>query len=107
MSKMMIVDGDGKIAVADNTLNPVLSDHPVFKARNALALPQGDWLYAPKSGHALKPYSRRHATPTVVEEFQKVVRLYLAPYGPEVTNRFITRGALSLQLNITKETVSG
>lgn len=105
MSSMTIVDENGNFKVLDGTLKPVDSVHPVHKARVAVALPKGSWLHAPDQGHDLTGYAKQRATPEKVEEFQKLLKLYLTPYGPEVTHLFIRRGQLSLQINITRETL--
>lgn len=104
---MRVIDEQGKFKVEDGTLKGVDSPHPVWKARIALALPQGEWLHAPLKGHNLNVYKQAKASKEKVEEFQKSVNLYLTPYGPEVLSRFIARGSLSLQVMITKETLNG
>lgn len=104
---MTIVDENGKFKVLEGTLKTVENIHPVYKARIALALPKGAWLHAPDSGHELSIYAQSKATPEKVEEFQKSAKLYLTPYGPQVTNVFVNRGLLSLQINITRETLGG
>lgn len=100
---MMIIDESGAIELLAGTLKPVESKDPVYKARNALDLPLGEWLYAPKAGHNLNAYKSVKATPAKMEEFTKAVKLYLAPYGDEVTSRYLTRGQISLSLDITKD----
>jgi len=104
---MIIIDENGEFSLEVGTLNPITSDHPVFKARIALGLPLGEWLYAPTNGHQLEQYRRAHASDAKKEEFLKNVKLYLKPYGPEVIARYTARGALSLNLKITKETLNG
>ena len=106
MSKMTIIDENGFFKVDPGTLKTIESNHPAYKARIALALPRGDWLYAPTKGHDLKPYQNAKASKPKIEEFQKSVKLYLAPYGPDVVSRFTARGSLSLQVLITKETIN-
>lgn len=100
MSKMPIIDGSGNYVTTNGSLSPKQSTHPAFKARVAIALPLGEWLYAPTSGHSLKPYLKQKATPDKVQEFQKSARLYLKPYGPTVTDVFIGRGALEIDFTI-------
>lgn len=100
---MMIIDEDGLIQLEDQTLKTVESKDPVYKARNALGLPYGSWLYAPTTGHNLEAYKTAKATPAKMEEFTKAVRLYLAPYGDKVTSRYLSRGQISLSLDITKD----
>lgn len=107
MSKMAIVDENGKYKTEDGSLKVVQSEHPVHKARVAIALDKGAWLYAPANGHSLGVYTTQRATQQKVEEFQKMAKLYLAPYGPQVVGRFIKRGELSLEINITRETING
>jgi hypothetical protein len=107
MSKMSVIDENGLFKVEPGTLKTVDEAHPVWKARIALALPKGQWLFAPTKGHDLVTYQTVKESATKVEEFQKSVRLYLAPYGPEVVSRFTARGSLTLQLKITKETLNG
>jgi hypothetical protein len=100
---MIIVDSDGNFEVEPGTLKPIVSTNPVYGARMALGLPQGEWLYAPADvGHTLSNYKRVKATPAKTEEFQKAVKLYLAPYGDDVISRYLTRGNIILDLNITK-----
>lgn len=107
MSKMSVIDEHGNFKVESHSLKTIEEAHPVWKARIAIALPKGEWLYAPTKGHDLAIYQTQKETPAKVEEFQKNVRLYLAPYGPDITSRFISRGRLSLQVLITKETLNG
>lgn len=107
MSKMLIVDKDGFIVTDAGTLKPTESEHPVWKARNAVALDKGGWLYAPEKGHELKIYSQKKQTLDKAEEFQKAAVLYLQPYGPDVVSRLIKRGEASFNINITRETVNG
>jgi hypothetical protein len=102
-----IVDDKGNYALSEGTLLPLTSDNPVYKARIALALPVGKWLYAPAVGHTLDVYRTRKASSATVEEFQKTLKFYLQPYGPVVTNTFVTRGTLKQSINITKETLNG
>ena len=105
MSLMTIVDENGNLKVLDGTLKSVESAHPVHKARVAIALPKNTWLHAPDQGHELTPYAQQKATPEKVEEFQKLLKLYLNQYGPQVTGLFFRRGQLSLEVKITKETL--
>jgi len=101
------IDVDGKIIVDEGTLNPKSSEHPVWLARVALALNKGDWLYAPNSGHELKRFNNVKATESKIQEFEKEVKFYLSPYGPQITDRFTSRGVSSIQALITRETISG
>jgi hypothetical protein len=103
--KMTIIDEYGNFKVEAGTLKPVESAHPVHKARIAVALPKGAWLHAPDEGHELASYAQSKATPEKVEEFQKLLKLYLTRYGQQVTGLFIKRGQLSLEINITRETL--
>jgi hypothetical protein len=107
MSAMDTVDENGRINVTDGSLTPIESDHPVWKARNALALGQGQWLYAPLNGHDLAKYENVKATESKIQEFEKTVQFYLQSYGPQVQDRFAKRGALSIKTLITRETISG
>ena len=100
---MMIIDENGTIELLDGTLKPIESVDPVYKARNALGLPLGEWLYAPDTGHNLNAYKTVKATPAKMEEFTKAVRLYLAPYGDQIVSRYLNRGQISLSLDITKD----
>ena len=104
--KMSIVNEDGLIATEPNTLKPRQDAHPVWKARNAIALSKGKWLYAPDKGHDLDQYANQKCTIDKIDEFEKSVRFYLSPYGPEITDRIINRGTLGLSINITKETLN-
>lgn len=107
MSSMPIVDENGLIALEENSLEPKESAHPVWKARNALALPKGGWLYAPNEGHELEPFTRAKATQANAEEFEKTALLYLQEYGPEVASKLIKRGEAAFSIEITKETLNG
>lgn len=99
----MIIDEDGLIQLESQTLKPVDSKDPVYKARNALGLPYGSWLYAPTTGHNLEAYKNAKATQSKLEEFTKSLKLYLAPYGDQVTSRYLQRGKINLALDITKD----
>ena len=99
---MIVVNEAGEFQVEDGTLKPVVSNNPVYGARMALGLPLGEWLFAPTQGHTLANYRNVKATPAKIEEFQKAVKLYLAPYGDEVISRYLQRGQIDLNLNITK-----
>jgi hypothetical protein len=107
MSAMDTIDENGKIRVDEGSMQPIQSEHPVWKARNALALGKGKWLYAPNNGHDLAVYERAKATDSKIQEFEKTVVFYLDSYGPEVTSRFTGRGKLSIQALITRETLGG
>lgn len=107
MSKMKIVDEFGRFEVESNTLKAKLSVHPVYKARVALALGKGTWLHAPSEGHGLAIYGQRKATDQKLDEFMKVLKLYLSKYGPEVVNQYSTRSNIQALINITRETTNG
>ena len=107
MSKMFIVDKDGFITTDQGTLKPTESAHPVWKARNAIALDKGSWLYAPEKGHELGIYANKKQTSDKAEEFQKAAVLYLQPYGPDVISRLIKSGEASFNIDITRETING
>lgn len=104
---MKYVDENGRFVVTPNTLKAEQSEHPVHKARVAVALGLNSWLHAPNEGHTLGVYAQSKATDEKSDEFQKVLKLYLAKYGPEVTQRFISRGKLQMQVLITRETING
>jgi hypothetical protein len=106
-TKMFIVDELGLIKTEPNSIKPIESDHPVWKARNSLALGRGEWLYAPDEGHGFINYRNQKATSAKIEGFQKEVALYLEPYGPEVVDRILSRGTSGTSIKITKETISG
>lgn len=103
MSSMPIIDENGQIKVEAGTLQVIQSEHPVYKARNAIALPQGSWLYAPESGHDLDQYKQKKGSLSNAEEFQKSALLYLKPYGAEVAGRLIKRGEASFNIEISRE----
>ena len=107
MSAMSIVDENGQFAVLPGTLKTIESNHPIYKARIAIALDQGAWLYAPTKGHTLNTYKLKKASPETVESFQKEAKLYLAPYGPIVVQQMISRGTVGVKFLITKETLNG
>ncbi len=107
MSKMPIVNSLGLIEVVNNSLTASESEHPVWKARNAIALEKGKWLYAPEKGHELGVYARDKQTPEKAEEFAKSAALYLKGYGPQVVETLVSRGAAEFKINITKETING
>lgn len=107
MSNMRIIDENGNYEREGTTLKPKVSNHPVHKARVAVALGQGSWLYFPDEGHGLAVYAQAKASDMRKDEFEKVLKLYLQKYGAETVDRFIKRGILSLRLNITKETING
>lgn len=104
--EMFTVNEDGMIKRDGATLKLLVDEHPVWKARNALALGVGEWLYAPQRGHTFAQFKNVHASEDKIEEFQKVVRQYLVPYGPEITERYIERGQVGLSINITRETLN-
>jgi hypothetical protein len=105
MSKMPIIDELGRFRVIEGTLKPIESEHPVYKARIAVAIDKGSWLHAPATGHTLGVYAKGKATAQKSDEFQKSAALYLAPYGPEVIGRLVKRGELSIAFRITRETL--
>ena len=104
---MPIIDENGLIVVENGSLKASESNHPVFKARNAIALPKGGWLYAPENGHELTQFDTAKATSSKAEEFEKTALLYLQKYGPEVAAKLIKRGEAAFSFNITKETING
>ena len=107
MSYMPIVDENGLIVVETGSLKPVESNHPAYKARNDVALPQGAWLYAPADGHDLDKFKNAKATQANAEEFEKSARFYLNKYGADVISRLIKRGQASFDINITKDPLNG
>jgi hypothetical protein len=106
MSETFKIDESGKIIVNDGTLMPEMSAHPVWKARVSLALPKSKWLYAPDNGHELDKYQNMKASEQRIQEFEKEVKFYLQPYGPQTVDRFTSRGAFSIETLITRETIS-
>lgn len=107
MSKMKIVDEFGRFEVETNTLKTKQSIHPVYKARVAIALGKGSWLHAPSEGHGLAVYGQRKATDQKLDEFMKVLKLYLSKYGPEVMQQYSERSKVQALINITRETING
>lgn len=103
---MPIVDETGRYKT-DGSLQPEQSVHPVWKARNEIALPKGKWLYGGDDGHELDQYTRAKGTIDKAEEFQKAATLYLEPYGPQVTSRLLKPGTAKFSIDITRETVNG
>ena len=107
MSDVAIIDQSGLIKVVDNTIKPIKGDNPAYRARIALALPLGGWLFAPTAGHSLNQFKTVKASPSNVENFQKAARLYLDPYGPQVVSRYLARGVEALTVDVSKETIYG
>lgn len=104
---MIIVDEEGNYALDPGTLRPLTSNHPVYKARIALGLPIGEWLFAPTTGHDLNNYQRAQASNKKTLEFQKSVALYLKDFGPEVVNVFTARGVFTESLEIAEGALNG
>jgi hypothetical protein len=104
---MIIVDENGNYKLVDGSLKPVTSEHPVHKARIALGLPIGEWLFAPTVGHDLKQYKNVKASESMKSEFQKSVALYLKDFGPDVVSVFTDRGVLTEKLEIREDALNG
>lgn len=103
---MPVVDENGLFLTKPGTLNVIELDNPVYRARIAIALPINRWLYAPASGHTLDQYKNVKASAVNQDLFEKSLRLYLSPYGPDVVGRFTSRGNSQLQIVVTKETLN-
>lgn len=107
MSKVSVIDSHGLIVRQPNSLQPVKADNPAYRARIALALPQGAWLYAPTAGHTLDQFKKAKTTDASRENFGKIAKLYLAPYGAQVTSIYLARGIEALTVTVSKETIFG
>ena len=107
MRTMTIIDENGRFKLLPGTLKTVEGDNPAYRARIALALSKGSWMFAPAEGHNLDQYARAKATDQNKLAFQKEAELYLRPYGPEVVARLSSRGTLILEETVTKESISG
>jgi hypothetical protein len=97
---MPIIDGDGKYVYVDNTRMLKTSSHPVYRARIEVALGLGEWIGAPNAGHQLARFKRVRESQHQVEEFQKALSFYLENYSPDVLDALVTRGGVTLNLNI-------
>lgn len=99
----MIVDQFGQFQLLNDSLKPAESEAPIYRARVAMALPKGKWLYGPEQGHELDAYKRVKMTDAKREEFQKMLTSYLDPYGPDVVDRLVKRGEFQIQLQVQGE----
>jgi hypothetical protein len=97
---MNYIDGNGDYAFIPGTRRLDSSDHPVYRARNEVALGQGEWIHAPERGHQLARFKTVKQSQSKVEEFRKELALYLSKYGPKVTDALVTRGGVTLTLEI-------
>jgi hypothetical protein len=104
---MIVIDQNGRYAYVAGTKVPQTSDHPVYKARVALALPQGSWLYSPTSGHQLARFARVKETQAKIDEFQKELVHYLSKYPAVAKDRLVARGSVTLSLEIKQEVLNG
>ncbi|MGZ3687132.1 MAG: hypothetical protein ACXWPM_00070 [Bdellovibrionota bacterium] len=103
MAKAMpIIDETGKYVYLPNTRILATSSRPVYRARIEVALPQGDWIGAPTSGHQLIRFKRVRESQHQIEEFQKALELYLNKYNPDVIDTLVTRGGVTMDLNIAE-----
>lgn len=107
MSAVEIIDQDGVIEVVPGTIQAITGDNPAYRARIALALGQGTWLYALSQGHQLNLYNNVKASQSNFQNWQKAVIQYLKPYGAIATDVFLARGVEALTTQVNQETIYG
>jgi hypothetical protein len=103
---MIAINSVGEYVYVAGTKRPLVTEHPVYQARVEVALGQGTWLYAPTAGHTLARFDNAAKTDAKVEEFQKELSFYLRRYGPEVTERLLSRFAVDLKLQIAEDALN-
>jgi hypothetical protein len=99
---MIVINQNGQYAFQPGTKLPLTATHPVYRARVAIALPQGAWLYAPAAGHHLSRFARVKQTQAQVDAFQKELLQYLSVYPAHQISRLIAREGVSLNLEIAE-----
>lgn len=104
---MIIVDGNGNIQTLPGTLVPAQSDHPVYKARIAVALGIGAWALAATSGQNLARFKNKKASASNVDEFNKELKSYLAPYGATLVSQVQSRQFTEADFNVPKGVLNG
>jgi hypothetical protein len=71
MSTISIIDENGLIEVIPGTVQAIKGDNPAYRARIALALPLGAWLYAMEEGHTLNQYSNVKASQSNFQNWKR------------------------------------
>jgi hypothetical protein len=107
MSEISIIDQNGVIEVIPGTIQAIKGDNPAYRARIALALGQGTWLYALSSGHQLNQFNNVKASQSNFQNWQKSAIQYLKPYGAIATDVFLARGVEGLTTQVNQETIYG
>lgn len=100
---MKVIDESGNYKLKPLTRTPESSEHPVHQARIEMALGKGAWLFAPNRGHQLKKFQNMDQTQGNQESFQKELLLYLEKYSPEVSETFVGRSLVDMNLTIDKD----
>lgn len=104
---MIIIDQNGEYEFLNGTRTLKTSDHPAHQARLELGLPRGEWLYGQSSGHELNKFKRSKQSDSQILSFRKEVALFLNKYDPEISELFIKREGVGMDLQINDEVLNG
>lgn len=103
---MKIIDESGNYKMIEGTRTVETSDHPVYQARIEVALGLGKWPYAANRGHQLAKFNQADQTEVSMEEFRKELLLYLDRYDPVTRSILGERGAVTMNLEISKDALN-